>query len=133
MPAAAPNATTTATDRVFVRGLEFVGNHGYSAQERRGIRRFRLDITLRRSLRNAARTDKLSDTVDYFKVCDIAVKLGTESTYKLLEALAGAIAQNIHQLYPDVEIEISLEKLAPPCPGIPASCGVTLVVSPPAS
>ncbi|MBK9071663.1 MAG: dihydroneopterin aldolase [Myxococcales bacterium] len=119
-----------ASDCVFIRGLEFVGNHGYSAAERKGIRRFRVDIALRRSLRAPARSDKLADTVDYFKICAIAVKLGTEATFKLLEALAGAMAAEIHALYADVEIEITLEKLAPPCPGIPASCGVTLVVAP---
>lgn len=122
--------TAAASDRVFVRGLEFVGNHGYSAQERRGIRRFRVDITLSRSLAVAARTDRLADTIDYFKVCDIVVRLGTQSTFKLLEALAGAIAAELQALYPDVQIELSLEKLAPPCPGIPASCGVVLVVPP---
>ena len=34
------------TDCVFVRGLEFEGNHGYTAAERRGTRRFRVNLTL---------------------------------------------------------------------------------------
>ena len=34
------------TDCVFVRGLEFEGNHGYTAAERRGTRRFRINLTL---------------------------------------------------------------------------------------
>ena len=116
------------TDSVFVRGLEFEGNHGYTAAERRGTRRFRVNLTLNLSLAAAATTDRISDTVDYWKVSEIVVALGTKSTYKLLEALAGAIGAKIQELYPHAEVVIELEKLAPPCPGVPAACGVRLVL-----
>jgi len=114
------------TDCVFVRGLEFEGNHGYSAAERRGTRRFRVHLTLEMPLGAAAASDRLADTVDYFKVSEIVVALGTKSTFKLLEALAGAIGAKIQELYPRAAVSIELEKLAPPCPGVPASCGVRL-------
>lgn len=116
------------TDSVFVRGLEFEGNHGYTAAERRGTRRFRVHLTLNLSLAAAASTDRISDTVDYWKVSEIVVALGTKSTFKLLEALAGAIGAKIQELYPRAEVVIELEKLAPPCPGVPAACGVRLVL-----
>ncbi len=111
-------------DSVFVRGLEFEGNHGYTAAERRGTRRFRVNLTLELPLAAAAASDKISDTVDYWKVSEVVVALGTKSTYKLLEALAGAIGAKIQELYPQAAVAIELEKLAPPCPGVPASCGV---------
>jgi dihydroneopterin aldolase len=114
------------TDSVFVRGLEFEGNHGYSAAERRGTRRFRVDLSLEVPLAVAAASDRLADTIDYYKVSEIVVSLGTRSTFKLLEALAGAIGGKIQELYPRVAVTIELEKLAPPCPGVPASCGVRL-------
>ena len=114
------------TDCVFVRGLEFEGNHGYSAAERRGTRRFRVDLKLELPLAAAAMSDRIADTVDYWKVSEIVVALGTKSTFKLLEALAGAIASKIQELYPRAAVTIELEKLAPPCPGVPAACGVKL-------
>lgn len=114
------------TDAVFVRGLEFEGNHGYTAAERRGTRRFRVDLTLERDLAQASHSDKLVDTIDYFKVSDIVVRLGTQSTFRLIEALAGAIADAIVAEYVGVAVVIQLEKLAPPCPGVPAACGVRL-------
>ena len=114
------------TDCVFVRGLEFEGNHGYTAAERRGTRRFRVNLTLEYSLAAAAHSDKISDTVDYWKVSEAAVAIGTKSTFKLLEALAGAIGSRIQDIYPRAAVQIELEKLAPPCPGVPASCGVKL-------
>lgn len=116
------------TDSVFVRGLEFEGNHGYSAAERRGTRRFRVNVALDFSLAAASVSDKLVDTIDYWKVSEIVVQVGTKSTFKLLEALAGAMGRKIQELYPRAQVEIELEKLAPPCPGVPAACGVRLVL-----
>jgi dihydroneopterin aldolase len=116
------------TDCVFVRGLEFEGNHGYTAAERRGTRRFRINLRLEMSLAAAAASDRIADTVDYWKVSEIVVALGTKSTFRLLEALAGAIAARIQDLYPQAAVAIELEKLAPPCPGVPAACGVQLLL-----
>jgi dihydroneopterin aldolase len=120
------------TDCVFIRGLEFEGNHGYTAAERRGSRRFCVNLTIELPLASAAASDRISDTVDYWKVSEVVVALGTKSTFKLLEALAGAIGHKIQELYPRTQITIEVEKLAPPCPGVPAACGVRLVM-PPAS
>lgn len=116
------------TDSVFVRGLEFEGNHGYTAAERRGTRRFRVNLVLELSLSAAAASDRIADTVDYWKVSEIVVALGTKSTFKLLEALAGAIGAKIQELYPHARVSIELEKLAPPCPGVPQACGVRIVL-----
>src|SRR5574338_439216 len=114
------------TDSVFVRGLEFEGNHGYTAAERRGTRRFRVNLTLELSLASAAASDRIADTIDYWKVSEAVVAIGTKSTFKLLEALAGAIGARIQDMYPRAGVQIELEKLAPPCPGVPAACGVKL-------
>ena len=117
-------------DAVFVRGLEFEGNHGHTAAERRGTRRFRVTLTLERDLSLASASDRLADTIDYWKVSETVVRLGTTSTFKLIEALAGAMAAAIAELHPDVAITVELDKLAPPCPGVPASCGVRITRPP---
>ena len=117
-------------DSVFVRGLEFEGNHGNTAAERRGTRRFRVNVTLELSLTAAIASDRIVDTVNYARVSEIIVALGTKSTFKLLEALAGAIGAKIQELYPQASVAIELEKLAPPCPGVPAACGVRIVLPP---
>jgi 7,8-dihydroneopterin aldolase/epimerase/oxygenase len=116
------------TDCVFVRGLEFEGNHGYTAAERRGTRRFRVNLTIELPLAAASASDRIADTVDYWKVSEVVVGLGTKSTYRLLEALAGAIGARIQELYPQTAVIVEIEKLAPPCPGVPASCGVRIAL-----
>jgi len=115
-------------DAVFVRGIEFEGNHGYTAAERRSTRRFRVALTLELALTAAAQSDRIADTVDYFKVSEIVVALGTQSTYRLLEALAGAMARAIQDLYPRVAVTVELEKLNPPCPGVPEASGVRITL-----
>jgi 7,8-dihydroneopterin aldolase/epimerase/oxygenase len=132
-PAAPMLLSVTQPDVVFIRGLEFEGNHGYTAAERRSTRRFRLGIEMQSPLAEAARSDRLSDTIDYRAICALAIDIGTKSTFKLLEALAGNIAAAIHERYPHCQVEIVLEKLAPPCPGVPASCGVRLFFAAPGS
>jgi 7,8-dihydroneopterin aldolase/epimerase/oxygenase len=115
-------------DAVFVRGLEFEANHGYTAAERRGTRRFRLSLELQRPLTDAARTDYLRDTLDYRKICEIAIRSGTDTTFRLLEGLAGHVGRAIQEAYPGVSVLVEIEKLAPPCPGVPEACGVRLVL-----
>lgn len=120
-------------DSIFVRGLEFEANHGYTAAERRATRRFRLDIEVRTALEAAATSDRLRDTIDYRKICELAMGAATGATYRLLEALAAAVGGAVSAEFPGAEVIVALEKLAPPCPGVPASCGVKLSVGPAAS
>jgi dihydroneopterin aldolase len=116
-------------DAVFVRGLEFEASHGHTAAERRGTRRFRLNLELNGPVVvAAAASDRLRDAVDYGALCEVAVRVGTTKTFRLLEALAGAIAAEVQELYPRAAVTIEIEKLAPPCVGVPEACGVRLHV-----
>lgn len=117
-------------DTIHVRGIEFEANHGYTAAERRSTRRFRLNLVIETDLSAAALSDKIGDTIDYRKVCELAIEIGTNQTFRLLEALAGAIGRSVQELYPTAGVTINLEKLAPPCPGVPQSCGVRLHMPP---
>lgn len=116
-------------DSVFVRGLEFEANHGYTAAERRATRRFRLNLELRTPLEAAAASDKLADTIDYRRVCELAMGAATGATYHLLEALASAVGEAVQSEFPHAEVIVTLEKLAPPCPGVPESCGVRIALT----
>jgi 7,8-dihydroneopterin aldolase/epimerase/oxygenase len=112
---------------IYIRGVEFEANHGYTAAERKATRRFRLNLEIHTTLSRAALSDRLSDTIDYRKVCEVATQIGTQRTFKLLEALAGHIGHAIRELCPRANaVFVELEKLAPPCPGVPQACGVRL-------
>jgi 7,8-dihydroneopterin aldolase/epimerase/oxygenase len=116
----------SSRDAVYVNGIEFEANHGYTAVERKGTRRFRCSIELRRDLASAARSDRIQDTIDYRAVCALAVEIGTSRTFKLIEALAACIADAVQERYPDAGLTITVEKMSPPCPGAPEVSGVRL-------
>lgn len=120
--------TEPAADAVYIRGIEFEAHHGYTAAERKLTRRFRVHIELRLPLARAAESDSIRDTVDYRKVCECAVAIGTEHTYRLLEGLAGQIARGVQDLYPAATVCVEVEKLAPPCRGAPEASGVRLTL-----
>ncbi len=119
-----------APDAIFVSGIEFEASHGFTAYERRNTRRFRCAVELTHDLNASAASDKLQDTIDYRRVCAVVLEIGTKRTFKLIEALAGAIIDAIQELHPDTGVTITLEKLHPPCPGAPAASGVRLTRAP---
>lgn len=119
--------TRRVGDAILVSGIEFEASHGYTAAERKLTRRFRCHIELERDLQAASRSDSIRDTIDYRTVCQIAVEIGTTRVYKLLERLAGAIADAVMERFPGTDVTVTIEKLAPPCPGTPASTGVRIV------
>jgi 7,8-dihydroneopterin aldolase/epimerase/oxygenase len=121
---------TAPPDTVYVSGIEFEASHGYTAAERRLTRRFRCHIEIQRDLTVPSRSDRIQDTIDYRAVCALAVEIGTTRTFKLLEKLAASIAEAVLDRYPDVTLVVTVEKLAPPCPGAPAVSGVRLARGP---
>lgn len=119
-----------ARDQILIHGIEFEASHGYTAAERKLTRRFRCHIEMTLSLDDAARSDRIQETIDYRRICELAVSIGTRKVFRLLEALAGSIADAIQELHPTVGVTVAVEKLAPPCPGAPAWTGVRLVRAP---
>lgn len=116
-----------AKDAIFVSGIEFEASHGYTAAERKLTRRFRCNIEILHDLSAGAQSDRIQDTIDYRAVCSTVVEIGTTHTFRLLEALAGAIADALKGRYPEAGVIVTVEKLAPPCAGAPSSAGVRLV------
>jgi dihydroneopterin aldolase len=120
-------AATAPPDVVFVSGIEFEASHGFTAYERRNTtRRFRCSVELSTDLHESAASDRLQDTIDYRRICAIVVEIGTKQTFKLIEALAGAIVDAIQELHPSTGVTLTLEKMHPPCLGAPAASGVRL-------
>ena len=113
-------------DSVYVTGIEFEASHGYTAAERKLTRRFRCAIELTLDLDAASRSDRIQDSVDYRVVSALAVEIGTTRVFKMIETLAGAIADAIHEKYPAAGLIVTVEKLAPPCPGAPTLSGVRI-------
>jgi dihydroneopterin aldolase len=89
-------------DRIELRGMSFLGRHGVRPAEREQAQEFKVDIEVETDLAEAGRTDLLADTVDYTQVRAAARAVIEGPPAKLLETLAGRIAELVLQV-PRVE------------------------------
>lgn len=73
---------------VKIRGLEISARHGVNGFEKVQPQRFIFDADIRADFYNAARTDDVSDTVNYSAACGLIAKIATENCFNLIEKLA---------------------------------------------
>jgi dihydroneopterin aldolase len=109
--------------RIEIRGLRVFAYHGVLAEERERGQTFVLDVWLECAPSPADETDQLADAVDYSAVCDRVVELTSGGPYRLLERLAGLIADDLVARFgvtharvrvakPDVAIPHALDDVA---------------------
>jgi dihydroneopterin aldolase len=82
-------------DRIVLEGMQFFGYHGTRPEETTLGQRFEVDVTVGVDLRAAAQADDLTQGVDYSRFFAIAKAVVEGPAYKLTEAVAEAIAQQI--------------------------------------
>jgi D-erythro-7,8-dihydroneopterin triphosphate epimerase len=80
-------------DEIQIKDLALRAIIGIYPEERREKQDVILNIRLFADLRIAAKSDDLRDTVDYKSLKKAIIALVEASSYKLIEALAGAVAR----------------------------------------
>ncbi len=114
------------TDRIELRGLRVLGHHGALEGEQDSAQPFEVDLEVEAELGDAALDDDLEKTVDYWLVVETAMQIVAERSYRLLEALAGAIASGVLEI-PGVDaVTVTVRKLRPPVAADLASAGVRI-------
>ena len=79
-------------DRIELTGLRVRGSHGVFAHERRDGQEFVVDAVLELSTEAAAKSDALSDTVDYGALAQRLAAVVSGEPVNLLERLADRLA-----------------------------------------
>ncbi len=103
------------TDRILVQRIAVFGYHGVLDEEARTGQRFFVSLEARLDTREAGRSDRVEDTVSYADMTHIAVRIATERRFRLIEALAEAIAAEILAAAPRVEtILVRIDKPSAP-------------------
>ena len=105
------------SDRITLRGMRFLGRHGVELEERMEPQPFDVDVILRGDLSAAAASDDLADTVDYSAVFTLVGEVVEGRSYRLIEALAGAIADAVLAAQPIDDVEVRVRKPTAPLPG----------------
>jgi dihydroneopterin aldolase len=105
------------SDRITLRGMQFTGRHGVSAEERAESQPFELDLVLRLDLSRPATTDDLSDTINYASLFELTREGVEGRSFKLVAALAAAIADAVLAAHPVDDVEVRVRQPRAPLPG----------------
>ena len=115
------------TDRIFINGLSLHAYHGVMAYEAKVGQTFTIDLELDIDLADAARSDKVMDTVSYDKVVDCASRAFCDRRCRLIEAAAGQVADAVLAGFPRVRmIKVTIHKPHAPIAATFSDVGVTL-------
>jgi 7,8-dihydroneopterin aldolase/epimerase/oxygenase len=115
------------SDRIFISGLSLHAYHGIMPYEGKVGQTFTIDIELDIDLADAARSDKVVDTVSYDKVVTCASTAFCAQKSRLIEAAAGRVADAVLEAFPRVrKIKVTIHKPHAPIAATFSDVGVTL-------
>lgn len=112
------------TDRIVLHDMRFLGHHGVGDEERAREQEFAVDVELGGDLEPAGRADDLARTVDYGAVFATCRDVVEWTSFRLIEALAEALADAILAGYAVDDVIVRVRKLAPPIHGTLGWAGV---------
>ena len=117
----------TMMAKVLIQELDVHAYHGWHAHEGEFGQSFIVDIELDVNIARAAATDDLQHAVDYGKVVAETRKLFVERRYKLVEAAAAALADDLLRFFPAAQaVFVRVRKAKPPIPERLTAVGVEL-------
>jgi len=99
---------------VEVNGLSLFTHVGVSAAEREVGQRLILDLRLELGDVDATVTDRLQDTVDYARVCEVAALVATQRSDRTLERLCAAVTDRLLRDFGAQAVSVKASKPEPP-------------------
>jgi 7,8-dihydroneopterin aldolase/epimerase/oxygenase len=91
-----------------LQGLHVFGYHGVEEEEQRLGQLFLFDVELEVGDRGA--TDRLDEAIDYTKVAAAIRELSNARRFDLIEALASATADMIHERFAPERVRVRVRK-----------------------
>jgi dihydroneopterin aldolase len=107
------------SDRIFVDRIAIYAYHGLNVEEEKLGQRFYVSLICSLDLEAAGRNDDWSATVCYSRLTELVTAIGTGRRFKIIEALAEAIALEALATFERIlEITVRVEKPSAPVPAI---------------
>lgn len=100
------------SDRIVLRGMVFEGRLGLLDEEQRQPQPVRVDVELIYNLHPAGIEDDIAATIDYQAVYTTCRQIVESTTFRLVEALAEAIAHELLASFPASEVGVRIGKPA---------------------
>lgn len=114
-------------DAIILKDLIFYGYHGVAPEENKIGCRFLLNVSCGLDLSKAGNSDDLDDTISYEFLFNTVRDAFEERQFKLLEALAQHIINQLFDRYPQInQIKIVVAKPEAPIPVSVGQFGVKL-------
>ena len=115
-------------DSIRINGIKAFGYHGVFAEETKNGQDFLVDVELILDLEKASISDDLADTVDYGAICDLVIAAISGKPFKLIEKLAGVIADEILASQGLVEIAlVTVHKPSAPVNAVTSDISVMVI------
>ena len=97
-------------DRIFITALSVETIIGIHDWERELRQRIEIDLELWYDVSRAARSDAIEDTLNYKSVAKRVLAFAQDSRFRLVEALAGGIADLVVAEFPVARVRVTLHK-----------------------
>ncbi len=114
------------TDRIVLHDMVFMGRHGVLEREQHEAQPFHVDVELGLDLQAAGIDDDLSQTVDYGVVFETCRSIVESTSFRLIEAVAEAIAHELLADFPIHDVTVRVRKPNAPIEGTFAWAGVEI-------
>lgn len=115
-----------AIDQIELRGLVASGLCGTLPEETTRPQPLEVDLDVVCDLRQAGKSDKLDDTLDYGALCTIVERVITTERFSLLERLATRVGDVVLADERVAEVTVAVRKLRPPVPQQLTTAGVRI-------
>jgi 7,8-dihydroneopterin aldolase/epimerase/oxygenase len=101
-------------NKIIIKDLEVFYRVGVPDEEREEPQRLLITVEMEHDFSEAARTDNLAKTIDYFAVAQRLLKFGEGRSWKLIEKLANDIATFIVNAFQASTVTIEVKKFIIP-------------------
>ena len=114
-------------DKIKLSNMAFYAYHGVFPEETRLGQKFFVDVEIGADFSQAAKTDDIQHTINYASVYQRVKELVENQRFKLLEALAEAIAGALFQENDKIErLKVEIRKPEAPISGILDAVSVSI-------
>jgi dihydroneopterin aldolase len=110
-------------DKVLIEGLCCSAHVGVGAAERRKRQKILVDLKMALDLKPAGRSDDVKATVDYLAAANEVRGIVRRGSFKLVEALAEAVAQRLLERFRPRQVRVRVRKFS-----VPGAASVGVVI-----